>query len=88
MAFQIERLAGEQVFARMMEVELLQLVACAADHAGRTGCGIHLDRVAIVDDAQLHRLIGDVQAAKLRRDGIGEVDRRLFEAELADLEGR
>jgi hypothetical protein len=88
MAFEIERLAGEQVFARMVEVELLQFVDCAADHAGRTGCGIHLDRVPIVDDPQLHRLICDIHTARLRRNGVGEINRRLFEAELADLERR
>ena len=70
MALEIERLAGQQMFARMMEMELLQLVACAADDAGRTGCRIDLDRMAIVDDAKFHRLIGDIQAPNFRGDGV------------------
>jgi hypothetical protein len=87
MTLELERLTCEQVLARMVEMELQKVVSRPADHAGAAGIGIHLNGVTIVEDAQRKRTVVDLDlAAHVRRDRAGEIDRRLFETELADLE--
>ena len=75
MTFKIERLAGQQVLARMMKMKLQQLVSGASDDTQRTRICIHLDRVPIIDDPEFHVVIGDIQPAKLRRHRIRQIDR-------------
>ena len=86
MAFQIERLAGEQMLARMMEVELDEVVFGAADGAGAAGIGVDLYGVAVVDDAQRERLVVERDRAGRALHGAVEIDGSLLQPELADLE--
>ncbi len=67
-------------------MELQQVVLCCADHAGRARIGIHLNGVPVVDDAQRKRLVIERNRGRIAFHRIGEINRRLFEAELADLE--
>jgi hypothetical protein len=86
-ALEVEALASQQMFARMMEMILLELVSLTGDRTARARLDIDLDGVAVVDDAEPPRLIGDVdRLAELCRDWRFEVDRGLLDAELARLE--
>src|SRR5258708_19984126 len=85
--FEIEALARKQMLARMMPMELHQLVALAIDLGGLPGGGVDLDRVAVVDDLRaLHRSVVELDARERCFDRALEVDRGLLEPDLASLE--
>jgi hypothetical protein len=86
MCFHGEPLTVERMLARMMEVELDEVVAGAGNRGGASGRRLDLDGVAVVLDHPRPRLPSDVDVAKGARDRLGKVDRRLLDADAAGLE--
>src|SRR4029079_15582676 len=72
-------LAVDALFARLVEVELLQLVAVATDGDRVAGCGNDLDRVPVVDDLRRAGLVRELdRRQRFALDRLGaDVDRRL-----------
>ena len=77
------RLAVDLLFARLVEVELHELVARPADVDPAARRVVHLDRVAVVDQLERRGLVVELDRRQVRRLGAADVDRRLDLAELA-----
>ena len=77
------RLAVDLLFARLVEVELHELVARPADVDRAARRVVHLDRVAVVDHLERRGLVVELDRRQVRRLGAADVDGRLDLAELA-----
>src|SRR5690606_690084 len=88
MNLHLERPAVEKVLARMVEMELDEIILRAGNGAGTAGIGVDLDGMAIVDEAQRKPAIVEPDAARVARQRSRQIDRRLLQAELADFEVR
>lgn len=88
MSLHRKTLAVDEMFARVMEMELQQpIVSSRSDREHAAVAGVHLDGVAVVDDGI--DVLGpcDVQRRQLRLDGLPDVDWRLLAADGADAIG-
>ena len=77
--------AVQQVFARVVEVELQQFVRPAFHGQAAARRRVHLDGMARVGHAQRQRAPFDAEAAQLGRDRVAKVDRAFLRAGGADL---
>ena len=75
----VEALAIDPLLARVMEVELHQIVALAGNQDRASGVDVDLDRVPVVDDVQRARLVAKDDRWDLPDADImgADVDRRL-----------
>jgi len=68
-----------------MKMVLEQRIAVLADGDLAAGLEIDLDRVAVVDDSQRLRFVGNLNLGQISRNRAGKIDRRLLAAGSADL---
>jgi len=73
-------------FARLVEVELQQVVALAVDRDAAAWGVVHLDGMAVVENLQRRRAVSEFQRRQLRLAGLADVDWRLVVAQLAGAE--
>src|SRR5262245_64985293 len=74
-------LAVDLLLARMMEVKLLQLVACSADGDRTAGRVVDLDRMSVVDDMQRRGAVCEIYLRQVCRFRSPNVDGRLMLAQ-------
>ena len=86
MAFEIEALPRQQMFAWMMQMKLQQLVTRSGNDAGAARIGVELNGVAIVDQPERQRPVLIIDRTDITLDAVAQIDRRLLETELAHLE--
>ena len=88
MQLHVEFLAGQQMLARMMEMELQQLEARAVDHRLAALGAVHLDGMAVVQHDQRHVVEARLYRPDIGAHGAAQIDRRLLHAEIAGAEIR
>ena len=76
-------LAVDALFARTVEVKLLQLIGGAADAQEIAAREIDLDRMAVIDLGERARVIVEHDLLELDLDAVAQVDRRLALAGIA-----
>ena len=86
MRFHFERFSVYQMFARMMEVELQQLVRLSIETDSAAGRDVHLNCMAIVYDLDGGRLIVDCNFAGRGLDSAVQIDGGLLESDAANPE--
>lgn len=80
------RLAVDFLLARLVEVELHELVASAADVDRAARRVVRLDRVAVVDDRKRRGVVVETDRGKVGDFRAVDIDRPLIPAEPAGLE--
>src|SRR5262249_9282583 len=80
-------LAGNQMLARMMEMELHQAVIGTAVSQYTGLAHVELDGMAVVDDGLRPLVPDEAQGSELRADHLTHIDRRLLEPHRAGAVG-